>query len=97
VGRAFRRHELGAEPAAATALARPAPRARLTVRDLASGEPVPVAPIELPVRAPEAREGALTSDIALSPDGATLAALMGDPASLEIVAFDLATGAELLR
>ncbi len=69
----------------------------LAVRDLASGAAVPVPPIDLPLRAPDATSGPTTFDIALSPAGDSLAVTMGEPPSLEVVVFDLATGAERVR
>ncbi len=73
--------------------------AGLGLWDLATGEPLAVAPIDLPVRAADATSGPLTSDLALSPDGATLAAVVGDPSAgtAEVVVADLATGTELFR
>jgi len=69
----------------------------LTLRDLTSGEPVPVPPIDLPLRAPDATSGVTTWDIALSPAGDSLAVIVGETSSLEVVVFALATGDERLR
>ena len=72
--------------------------AGLEVRDLATGEPVAIGPVDLPVRAPGAIEGLLTSDLVLSPDGTRLTALVGDiSASSEVVVVDLGSGTELFR
>lgn len=72
--------------------------AGLEMWDLATSEPVAVGPVDLPVRAPDATEGMLTSDLVLSPDGTRLAALVGDisPTS-EVVVVDLTSGTELFR
>ena len=70
----------------------------VTLWDLATGEPVAVGPVELPVRPADATAGLFTADLELAPDGATLAALVGEvSAASDIVVFDLASGAELLR
>jgi WD40 repeat protein len=61
--------------------------AGLRVWDLATGEPVAV---------PDADLGG-SSALALSPDGTTLAALIGDLSASDVVVFDLATGDELFR
>jgi hypothetical protein len=71
--------------------------------DLATGEQIPVGPVpfpahpvSLPVSYPE---GPITSNVALSTDGATVAALIGEVAGgpSDVVVADLATGAELFR
>ena len=67
----------------------------LRVWDLATGEPVAAA-ADLPMTA-NLNEARGTSELALSPDGTTLAALVGDLSSSEVAVVDLATGAELFR
>jgi hypothetical protein len=70
----------------------------LAVWDLADLSPVAVGPVDLPVRPADATEGLLTSDLALSPDGTRLAALVGDiSSSSEVVVVDLASGDEIFR
>jgi hypothetical protein len=50
------------------------------------------------VRPADATAGQFTADLELAPDGATLAGLVGEvSAASDIVVFDLASGAELLR
>jgi hypothetical protein len=72
--------------------------AGLALWDLATGDPVAVGPVDLPVRPAGATSGPFTADLEMAPDGATLAALVGEvSASADLVVFDLATGDELLR
>jgi hypothetical protein len=74
-------------------------QAGLSVWDLATGEQLAVGPVDLPVRAPDATSGPVTSDVALSPDGTSVAALVGEVAEItsDVVVVDVATGAELFR
>lgn len=66
--------------------------------DLATGEPIAVGPVDLPSRPAAATSGPFTDDMELSPDGATLAALVSDGSALaDVVVVDLASGAELFR
>jgi len=73
-------------------------QAGLQVWDLATGEPVPVGPADLPVWTPDATSGMGTSALTLSPDGTMVAAMVGDTtASSDVVVIDLASGTERLR
>ncbi len=69
----------------------------LQLWDLATGEPVAIAPVDLPIRSATG-VGPRTSDLELSPDGTTLAALVShdDSATLDLMVVDLASGSELL-
>ena len=70
----------------------------LALWDLATGDPVAVGPVDLPVRAADATSGLFTSNLVLSPDGTTLAALVGDSsAASDVVVVDLASGGEIFR
>jgi hypothetical protein len=72
--------------------------AGIALWDLATGEPVAVGPVDLPVRPAGATSGPFTADLEMAPDGASLAALVGEvSAPADLVVFDLASGDELLR
>jgi hypothetical protein len=70
----------------------------LALWDLATGDPVAVGPVDLPVRAADATSGLFTGNLVLSPDGTTLAALVGDGSGTsDVVVVDLASGGEIFR
>jgi hypothetical protein len=72
--------------------------AGLGLWDLATGEPIAAGPVDLPSRPAAATSGPFTDDMELSPDGATLAALVSDgSAPSDLVVIDLASGGELFR
>jgi hypothetical protein len=72
--------------------------AGIALWDLATGEPVAVGRVDLPVRPAGATSGPFTVDLEMAPDGASLAALVGEvSAPADLVVFDLASGDELLR
>lgn len=70
----------------------------LSLWDLATGEQLALVAVDLPTRPTDATSGVFTADIALSPDGTTLAALVGEiEETSDIVVVDLDSGEELLR
>jgi hypothetical protein len=70
----------------------------LTLWDLATGEQLPAGPADLPTRPEVATTDVFTADIALSPDGTTLAAMIGEiDETSDVVVVDVDSGEELFR